>query len=144
MKESFKSFWEEVKKLHIGTRIENYIRFIAHVFWASVMIFGLYIAYEITQTSGEIDGTIFEKHPGKGSWSLGHLKTTKYAPKPPSRDNNMVGVGIDYRGVRTYHYKRRIWTTLGVGVWGGIFIQEGQDQKYGNMFAAGGSFSISF
>ena len=144
MKQSFKEFWGEIKKLHIGRRIENYIKFIAHIFWAGVVIFCLYIAYQVTQTSGEIDGAIFEKNPETGRYTVGHFRTTKYAPEPPKRDNNMVTIGADYRGIRNYHYKRRLWSPFGMGIWGGLFVQEGQDQQRGNMFAAGVSLSISF
>ena len=111
--------------------------------WACVSLSMLYVVFTLTQTEGEIDGSIFERDQKAGTYTIGHVKTKKYAPKVKEH-KTMVGISIDYHGIRQYHVKRKLFNPFGMGIWGGVFIQEGQHPQLGNMFGAGISFSTSF
>ena len=143
-KEGTKALYNEVKTWNIGYKIERTFALTASLVWGFFAIGLLYVAYQLTTVEGEIDASIFEKDKEAGTYSIGHVKTKKYAPKIPKRDNNMVGIGVNNYGIRTYHYKRRLWTPLGLGIWGGIFVNEGIHPRLGQEFSGGLSLSISF
>ena len=105
----------------------------------------LLIGYRACNVEGEIDGAIFDYNRKTGHWEIGHIKTKKIVKEPKTKkDNNMVSIGIDNNGIRTYDFRRRLWTPLGMGIWGGVFVREGLDPRLGNQFAGGLSLSITF
>ena len=143
-KNAMKTVYREFKNLHLGKKVERYLSIFASICWALVMGGILYIGYGVLQMEGEIDGSLYQRDSKKEISYIGHIKTKKYAPKPPKEHKTMVGVAVDYNGIRQYSFKRKMANPFGLGIWGGVFIQEGQHQRLGNMFAAGLSFDISF
>ena len=103
----------------------------------------LLIGYKACNTEGEIDGALFTYDRATGHWELGAIHTEKKV-KETKKDTFMVDIGIDNNGIRTYGFKRRIWSPLGMGIWGGAFIREGIHPRSGNQFAGGVTLSISF
>ena len=144
VKGAFRTAFREFRNLHLGKKLERYLSILASISWVAVMIVLLYVGYGILQTEGEIDGALYQKDSKQGISYIGHIKTKKYAPKPPKEHKTMVGIAVDYHGVRKYSVKRKMANPFGMGIWGGVFIQEGQHRQLGNMFAAGLSFDISF
>ena len=143
-KNAMKTMYREFKNLHLGKKFERYLSLFASICWATVAVGFLYIGYGFLQMEGEIEGSIYETNKKAGTHYIGHVRTKKYAPAPPKEHKTMVGIAVDYHGIRQYSVKRKMANPFGMGIWGGVFIQEGQHQKLGNMFAAGLSLDISF
>ena len=143
MKGAIRTVFREFKNLHLGRKIERFLVLSTSICWAIVVPSFLYVGYQLTQSEGEIDGTLFQRDQIAGTYSIGHVKTKKYAPKFKEH-KTMVGISVDYHGIRQYHVKRKLFNPFGMGIWGGVFVQEGQHPQLGNMFGAGISFSTSF
>ena len=139
IKEAFRGF----KNLHLGKRIERYLALTCSIIWALVTIGFLYVGYSITQTEGEIDGSLFERDQVAGTYTIGHVKTKKYAPKFREH-KTMVGISVDYHGIRQYSVKRKLFNPFGMGVWGGVFFREGMHPQTGSQLSGGISLDISF
>ena len=108
-----------------------------------LIIIVLLIAYQACNIEGELDGSLFTYDRATGHWELGTIHTEKKT-KEVKKDTVMVGIAVDISGIRTYSVKRRLWTPLGMGVWGGLFIREGVHPRLGNQFGGGLSLDISF